>query len=79
MFLKIKLYAAAVLAFFLALASAKHYRTKANKLKRQVVKEKAKAHNLEQQRKAMIRSQEKHKREIKDAVENGTYINHFDD
>ena len=79
MLTKLKLYGAAVLAFFLAMVSAKHYRGKAKRLEKQVIKEKAKAHNLQAQAKAALRDQEKHRKELADAVKDGSYIDYFDD
>lgn len=79
MLLKLKGYLAAFFAFIVALLGAAFYRQKAKALKKQVRLEKAKAHNLEAQRKAQVRLQEKHRKEIEDATKDDSYLNYFDD
>lgn len=79
MFSKLKFYAAALLAFFLALFTAKYYRTKAKRLQRQVVQEKAKIHNYQSQIKAAHRKQAAYQREIEDATKDDSYLDYFDD
>lgn len=76
---KFKGYLVALFAFLAALFSAAFYRQKAKTLKKQVKQEKAKAHNLEAQRKAQVRLQEKHRKEIEDAKKDDSYLNYFDD
>lgn len=76
---KLKLYGAALLAFFLALFTAKYYRGKAKRLEKQVTKEKAKVHNYQAQVDAAKRAQERHQKEIDDAIKDGSYRDYFDE
>ena len=75
---KLKLYAAAIVAFVLALFTAQYYRKKAKRLQKQVVQEKARLHNYESQLKAAIRKQEQHKKEIEDAIQDDEFLDYFD-
>ncbi len=75
---KLKGYIVAILAFALALMTAKHYKAKSVRLKRQVINEKAKIHNYESQLKAAKLKQEQHKAEIDEAIKDGSYRNYFD-
>lgn len=78
MYSKFKLYAAALLAFFLTLLTAKYYRSKAKRLQRQVVQEKAKIHNYESQIKAAQRKQQAYQKEIEDATQDDSYLDYFE-
>ncbi|KZZ71500.1 hypothetical protein A3765_28430 [Oleiphilus sp. HI0130] len=74
----IKGYAVAVLAFFLALFTAKYYRGKAKRLDKQLSQEKAKIHNVEAQLKAAKRRREKNQQEIDDALKDDSHLDYFD-
>ena len=75
---KLKGYVVAILAFALALMTAKHYKAKSVRLKRQVINEKAKIHNYESQLKAAKAKQERYRKEIDEAVKNDSYLDYFD-
>lgn len=75
---KLKLYSAAVLTFLLTLLTAKYYRGKAKQKEREIKREKAKIHNLKAQVEAAKRAQERHKKEIEDALKDDSYLDYFD-
>jgi len=79
MLTKFKLYGAALLAFLLALFSAKYYQSKARKYQNIVVKAKAEAANLKAQRNAAVKHQKQYQREIDDALKDDSYLDYFDD
>lgn len=76
---KLKAWGAALLALLAAFFSAAYYRQKAKALKKQVSREKAKAHNLKAQRDTQVMLQEKHRKEIEDAKKDDSYLDYFND
>jgi multidrug resistance efflux pump len=75
---KLKVYLAALIAFFGTILSANYYRKKSNRLQKQVKAEKAKLHNYQAQLNAAKRHQERYKKEIEDATKDDSYLEYFD-
>lgn len=76
---KLKLWGVAVVGFIGLLLTVKFFKNQNSRLKKELVKQKHKSHNLIAQQKSIIRQQHQQSKEIEDAIRNGTYIDYFDD